>query len=81
MDILTRQFFEDKENFAAAVNGYMFQGRKVVTAGDVMEMDVTETAADKRGRTLKNTRDISERVVIRRVRDVCYMIIGIEITG
>ena len=78
MDILTRRFFEDKENFAAAVNGYMFQGRKVVSAEDVKELDATETRVDKNGRIVKNTRDLAGRVVVRRVKDVCCVIIGIE---
>ena len=78
MDVLTRQFFENNENFAAAVNGYLFRGRKVVSAEDVKELDVTETRVDKNGRLVKNTRDIAGRVVVRRVNDICCVIIGIE---
>ena len=65
-DIALVRFFEDQGRYADLINGFVFQGKQVVSEGDVQELDSRVTGVFGRLRKrfmVQKYRDCVRRVV------------------
>lgn len=76
-DISLARYFEDQERYADLINGFLFDGKQVVSGQDVMEMDsrVTGVLGKLKKRFLiQKYRDDVRRIVL----NTNFAIVGIE---
>lgn len=74
-DISLVRYFEDQGRYADLINGFVFQGREVVSEGDVQDMDSRVTGVFGR---------FKERLLIQKYRDSVKRIVfgmGIAVIG
>ncbi len=80
--IATKEFMQNNENFADAVNFGIFGGKQVIKAEQLHEMDSVEVMVPfgKGGREMpvERVRDILRSVTVKSDKQAVYAIIGIE---
>ena len=80
IDVLTKNFMDDNNRFADAINCAFYDGKQVIKNDDLQELDTNELTVSKdKNKTKKNNRDVLKSAIIKKTNNCTYQIIfGIE---
>ncbi|MDO5550570.1 MAG: transposase, partial [Lachnospiraceae bacterium] len=81
-DSRTKKYMSDSKRFADFFNAVLYNGRKVIQADDLTELDSTNVvlpfAAGKKSIALQKVRDIIKSCIIKKNNDMFFVLLGIE---
>ena len=81
-DTKAKEYLQDSRRFADIVNYFLYDGKPVVKAEELLEQDTTEVMAiqeiDTKEEYVQKWRDILKKVIVKTDHSVSYVLIGIE---
>ena len=80
-DIIIKDYMRDKERFADAFNGYLYNGKRVIRADQLKIQDTTELGilmGEQEIIVKERIRDVLKEAIVMTDEDSLYFILGIE---
>ncbi len=82
-DTITKKYMSEPRHFADLFNGYIYNGKEVIKAGDLTEVDTTSIAVIPYANCNKNIsvqkyRDILKKTILMKSDRIYYLFLGIE---
>lgn len=81
-DTMTKNYMKNPERFADFINGYVYGGKQVICAEDLVEIDSTELSvisnANKKPEMVQRIRDVVKKAVLMKSDKAYYVLFGIE---
>lgn len=78
VDELTKEFLQENEVFADVINVLLFDGKEVVKARELSELDTAEGSGTKRIKGIQKRRDVLKVWQTQNEKEACRVIFGIE---
>ena len=81
-DTKAKEYLQDNRRFADVVNYFLYNGKPVVKAEELLDQDTTEVMTiqelDTKEDYVQKWRDLLKKVVVKTDHSVSYVLIGIE---
>ncbi len=76
IDNIIKNYLSNNERFSDIINCYLFDGKDIVKASDLKELDTTEVNTN--GEIFEKTRDLYKEINIKEDDKNTYILVGIE---
>lgn len=81
IDTLTKQYMEDNDRFADLINSFVFNGKQVIQADDLSEMDISAISVpylEKEDDAVQKARDVLKKCIVKYAGNAIFVVYGVE---